>query len=327
MSTLAGSGSGNTVGLDIGGTKIVGVLRGPDGAVRQTFQLPTVRGVRGVVTTAAAVVRVLADGVGTLPGILDGVGVGVPGVVDPAAGTVAHGVNLGFPGMPTPFAHLLSTELAGTRVEVENDLNVAVLGAADTVGTGADLAFLSLGTGLAAGLLLDGRLRRGAFGAAGEIGHLPYRADGPACPCGQRGCLELYASGAALDARWPGAGDVPGPVALFAAAAAGDPAALAVRADFADAVAAAIRMLVLTTDVHHVVLGGGVSGLGAPLLHAVVRALDEQAAGSDFLASLRIGERVRLAPLGVPVAAIGAALLVSVEVGTTVEVLRSLPHA
>jgi len=209
MSTPSGNGVGNAVGnvvgLDIGGTKILGVLRGPDGAVRESFRLPTVRGVHGVVTTAAAVVRALADASGSVPGLLGGVGVGVPGVVDPAVGTVAHGVNLGFPGAPTPLARLLSTELAGVRVELENDLNVAALGAADAAGIGADLAFLSLGTGLAAGLILDGRLRRGAFGAAGEIGHLPYRVDGTACPCGQRGCLELYASGASLDARWPGA--------------------------------------------------------------------------------------------------------------------------
>jgi len=192
---------------------------------------------------------------------------------------------------------------------VENDLNVAALGAADAIGTSADLAFLALGTGLAAGLLLDGRLRRGAFGAAGEIGHIPYVADGPLCACGQRGCLELYASGASLDARWSGSGSVPAPVALFAAATSGDLGAVALRDDFAMAVAAAIRILVLTTDVRWVVLGGGVSELGPPLLDAVVRALGAQAAESAFLAALRMGERVQLAPPGIPVAAIGAALL------------------
>ena len=311
MSTPSGKCAGYAVGLDIGGTKVLGVLRAPDGSVRGSFRLPTVRGVRGVVTTAAAVVRALTSEMRTMPGLLDGVGVGVPGLVDPAAGTVAHAVNLGFPGTATPLARLLSAELTGARVEVENDLNVAALGAADAAGTGADLAFLSLGTGLAAGLVLNGRLRRGASGAAGEIGHLPYRIDGPLCPCGQRGCLELYASGASLDARWTQVGDLPGPAGVFAAALAGDPTAIALQADYANAVAAAVRILVLTTDVHHVVLGGGVSDLGAPLLHAVVRALGEQAAGSGFLASLRLGERVRLAPPGAPVAAIGAALLVS----------------
>ena len=315
MDTASRSDAGLSVGLDIGGTKILGVLLGPDGVVRGSLRLPTTRGVTGVVATAASVVRALTDEAGILPSNLAGVGVGVPGVVDPATGTVAHGVNLAFSGAPTPLAQLLSAELAGLRVRLENDLNVAALGAAEAIGASADLAFLALGTGLAAGLLLDGRLRRGAFGAAGEIGHIPYVANGPLCACGQRGCLELYASGASLDARWSGSDDVPAPVALFAAAASGDPEAVALRDDFAVAVAAAIRILVLTTDVGWVVLGGGVSELGAPLLEAVVRVLSAQAAESEFLAALRIGERVGLAPLGIPVAAIGAALLVRRSLG------------
>lgn len=309
MNRPTGRDTGLAVGLDIGGTKTLGVLLGPDDAVLGSVRLPTTRGVEGVVTTAAKAVRALTDEAGTGPGALVGVGIGVPGVVDPATGTVVHAVNLGFPGDRTPLAHLLSAELDGTPVQVENDLNVAALGAAHAEGAPADLAFLALGTGLAAGLLMDGRLRRGAFGAAGEIGHIPFVADGPVCACGQRGCLELYASGASLDARWPGHGDVPAPAALFAAAAAGYPAAVALREEFALAVAAAIRILVLTTDVACVVLGGGVSQLGAQLRDAVVGVLDAQAAGSEFLASMRIGERVRLAPPGVPLAAIGAALL------------------
>lgn len=309
MNTPALRDTGLVVGLDIGGTKTLGVLLGPDDAVLGSVRLPTTRGVDGVVATAAKAVRALMDDAGTGPGALVGVGIGVPGVVDPATGTVAHAVHLGFPEGLMPLSQLLSAALDGIRVQVENDLNVAALGAAHEVGHPADLAFLALGTGLAAGFLLDGRLRRGAFGAAGEIGHIPFVADGPVCACGQRGCLELYASGASLDARWPGAGDVPPPAALFAAAAKGDPAAVALRDEFARAVAAAIHILVLTTDVAYVVLGGGVSELGAPLREVVVEVLDAQAAGSAFLSSMRIGERVRLTPPGVPVAAIGAALL------------------
>lgn len=309
MNTHRRRATGLVVGIDIGGTKVQGVLLGPNDAVLGSVLLPTTCGVEGVVATAAKAVRVLTDEAQFGPGALIDVGIGVPGVVDPANGTVAHALNLGFPAELTPLAQLLSEELDGARVKAENDLNVAALGAAHAVGGPVDLAFLGLGTGLAAGLLLDGRLRRGAFGAAGEIGHIPFVADGPVCACGQRGCLELYASGASLEARWPGPGDVPASAALFAAASAGDPAAIALRDEFARAVAAAVRILVLTTDVACVVLGGGVSELGAPLRDAVVRALDGPAAGSDFLASMRIGQRVQLAPRGVPLAAIGAALV------------------
>lgn len=301
---------GWSVGLDIGGTKTLGVLVRPDGTVGGTpLRLPTGRGVDAVVATAVQAVRGL---VGTVPGGaagLTGVGIGLPGVVDPATGQVEHAVNLGIED-GVPLAALVSAALDGVPVQIENDLNAAALGAAHVLpGPVTDLAFLALGTGLAAGLVLDGRLRRGARGSAGEIGHLVHVAGGIPCPCGQRGCLEQYASGTAVGAAWPVAeGDVPPPVALFAAADAGDPAAVAVRDTFADAVAAAVRVLVLTTDVAHVVIGGGVSELGQPLLREVRRALDRSAEGSAFVAAMLMGERVSLAPHGVPVGAVGAAL-------------------
>jgi glucokinase len=207
-------------------------------------------------------------------------------------------------------APLLAARLGGVPVVVENDLNVAALGAARVLGLSGDLAFLALGTGVAAGLLLGGELRRGQRGGAGEIGHIPVDPAGPRCPCGQRGCLELYASGAAIDAVWPNPNGRPTAVDLFDAAAAADGTAVRIRDRFADAVAAAVRLLVLTCDVEHVVLGGGVAEVGPPLLEAVAGSLRRQAAGSAFLRSLGIAERLQLVPEEVPVAPIGAALLV-----------------
>jgi glucokinase len=271
-------------------------------------RVPTSPGADGVVTSAAKAVRVLTDAAGLAPADLAGVGLGVPGLVDHATGTVLHAVNLGIGDTPAPLTRLLAEELGGVPVTADNDLNAAAAGAAHVLGHRADVAFLALGTGVAAGFLLDGRVRRGWLGAAGEIGHLSLDPSGPPCACGQRGCLELSASGASLDARWPTSDGVPAPAALFAAAAAGDPRAVAVRDDFAAAVAACVRVLVLTVDVERVVIGGGVREVGGPLLGAVVAALDREAARSGFLASLNLSERVELAPRGVPVAAIGAAL-------------------
>ena len=303
------------VGLDVGGTKVAGVLLDAGGVVRQRVVIPTVRGPEGVLTCAVAAAEELCAAAGTTPAALAGAGVGVPGIVDPRAGTVTHAVNLGLDG-PVELAGVLAERLGGVPVTVENDLNVAALGAARLLGLGrGDLSLPALGTGLAAGLLLVGTLRRGRFGAAGEIGHVPHDPRGPVCACGQRGCLELYASGSALDAAWSVAGGrrepgAPAPVTVFARAAAGDAAAAAVRDAFADAVAAAVRVLVLTCDVEHVVLGGGVSQLGAPLLLAVREALVRQASGSAFLASLRIGDRVQVVPPGALVGPVGAALAV-----------------
>jgi glucokinase len=300
--------AGWSAGLDIGGSKVLGVLLDDDAAVRGTVRLPAGRGSDGVVRVAAEVVERLCAVAGLLPADLAGVGAGVPGLVDPLTGTVSHAVNLGIHDRGVELAPLLSTRLGGVPVAVENDLNVAALGAAAALGLRGDLALLALGTGVAAGLLLGGELRRGQRGGAGEIGHLPYAPDGPVCPCGQRGCLELYASGSALDAAWPSRTGRPAGEEVFAAAAEGVLEAVRVRDAFAHAVAAAVRILVLSCDVEHVVLGGGVTEIGAPLLEAVAAQVRRQAEGSPFLRSLRIADRLLVVPRGVPVAPIGAAL-------------------
>ncbi|MEN5075539.1 ROK family protein [Isoptericola cucumis] len=314
-----GPGTGPSVGLDIGGTKTLAVLLDAAGEVVAQARLATERGPQGVVAGAARAVRGVTRQAGLTPADLVGVGVGVPGLVDPGPGTVRHAVNVGVDGAPLHLSRLLGAELGGLPVGVENDLNVAALGAAHLAlaedgpgegdAAGVDLAFLALGTGLAAGLVLDGRLRRGVGGAAGEIGHVPVDPAGPLCPCGQRGCLELYASGTAVAALWPARTGRPAPVELFEAAAAGAPGAAEARDRYASAVAAAVRMLVLAVDVPAVVLGGGVAQLGEPLLVAVRDALARESAGSGFLSSLHLPERVRLAPGRVPVGAVGAAVV------------------
>ncbi|GAB3168054.1 ROK family protein [Myceligenerans halotolerans] len=330
-STNRSGAAAHTVGLDIGGTKILGALLDADGGLVATTRLATELGPEGVVRSAARAVRDVVDAAGLGLAVVGGVGLGIPGIVDARAGTVKHAVNLGV-GDELPLAERLSAALGGIPVVVENDLNVAAVGAAHVLerqgstgsddGAGAalapgapasvyheDLAFLALGTGVASGLVMDGRLRRGVSGAAGEIGHVPVDPAGPDCSCGQRGCIETFVSGTALAAAWPARHGKPSPVELFEAADAGDAEAIRVRKRFADAVAAAVRLLVLTVDVHYVVLGGGVAQLGQPLLDVVRDSLREQAEASPFLASLGLPERVTLAPSDVPVAAVGAAVL------------------
>ncbi|MFC8731536.1 ROK family protein [Luteimicrobium sp. NPDC057192] len=297
------------VGLDIGGTKVLGVLLAADGTVVDSVRLPTIRGGDGVVRSASDVVRRLAAAADLDLREIGAVGVGVPGLVDPETGSVHHAVNLGIHADQFPLADRIAAELGGVPVHVDNDLNVAALGASFALGPDADdLAYLALGTGMAAGVVLGGELRRGASGAAGEVGHIPIRPDGPVCACGQRGCIELYASGSALARRWPTTSDVPAPLLVFQAAAAGDPRALEIRHDFAVALAECLRIIVLSYDVRRIVVGGGVTGVGAPLLDALREALTEQAATSPFLESLHIADRVTLAPSDVPIAAVGAAL-------------------
>jgi predicted NBD/HSP70 family sugar kinase len=301
------------VGVDIGGTKTEAVAIDGAGLVIDEVRVATGFGEEAVIASTVAAVTGLAERLGTTPTGFGAIGVGVPGAVDPASGRVAHAVNLGLDGLA------LGEELAarlGVRVRLENDVNVAALGAFHLLGSGPErsMAYLNLGTGLAAGLVLGGRLWRGSRGTAGEIGHIPVDPSGDLCSCGQRGCLELLASGSAVARQWPT--EHPRPVQdLFEAAAAGDALAIEVRQRFIDNVASAVRVLVLTVDVDDVVIGGGITSLGVPLLDAIRDVLAGWSAQSQFLASLELPSRVGLAPAG-PVASVGAALLAELSPST-----------
>jgi predicted NBD/HSP70 family sugar kinase len=319
-------------GLDVGGTKTLAVAivadraapPGPDGddgapvpAVVATVRRPT--GLGGGDRLLASTAHVLADLAVAASVPVDGfaaVGVGVPGLVDRAAGTVRHAVNLGLDDTPVPLGEHLRS-LAHAPVVLDNDVNLAAVGAAVALGCRGDLAYLSVGTGLAAGLVLDGRPRRGAHGAAGEIGHLPVDPQGPPCECGQRGCLEVLASGTAIAARWTAAdGDLSATSALLAAAAGGDPGAVAVLDDVAGHLAGAVALLAQTVDPEVIVLGGGVAEAGPGLLEAVRRALRSRAARSPVLAAIDLANRVALVPDGVHAGALGAAVFARDHLGT-----------
>lgn len=292
------------VGLDIGGTKTHGVVLADDGSILAQVRRSTRPGADGVVDTAARVFAAMGREVGEQ--LTGPVGVGVPGLVDVERGMLRHAVNLDVNGDDLPLRDLLAERL-GVPVVLENDVNAAALAARALVAAD-DVVYLSVGTGLAAGLVLDGRLRRGEHGAAGEIGHLPVDPGGAVCGCGQVGCLETVASGRALADAWP-TPDGPPAAALFAAAAAGDVEAVAVRDRFCWGVASAIRALGLAIDPECIVLGGGVAEVGEPLREQVVLQLRALGEGSPFLASLGLADRLSMVPLHYPVAAVGAALV------------------
>lgn len=298
------------LGIDIGGTKTAAVAIGADGELSDQVRMPTGFGAEAVVATALRTVERMTEIAGVEASAFASIGIGIPGAVDGRTGRVAHAVNLGLEGLE------LGSRLAdrlGVDVRVENDVKAAALGAHHLLGV-ADgirahsMAYLNLGTGLAAGIVLDGRLLRGGTGVAGEIGHIPVDPSGERCSCGQRGCLETLASGSAIARSWPTEHPLPAR-ALFEAADAGDARALAVRERFLTGVAAAVRLLALTTDVDDVVIGGGLAALGEPLVTGTRRILNGWADESAFLASLDLAARVQVIPLGFPAAAVGAALV------------------
>jgi glucokinase len=190
-------------GVDLGGTKVQAVVVDESGAVggESRRPTPTTGGPEDVAAAVAGALREAATAAGIEPAQLAGVGVGSPGKVDDAAGTVAGAKNLpGWDGA-VDLRSLLETDL-GTRVALGNDVQVAT-DAEFHLGAGRpypSLLGVFWGTGVGGGLILDGRPWIGR-GAAGELGHVVVRHDGARCPCGRRGCLEAYAGRGAMEAR------------------------------------------------------------------------------------------------------------------------------
>ena len=295
------------IGLDVGGTKIEGVALGPHGDIIARRVVPSVPGAEGVLTSTAAIVAGLAADAGRAVTSFAGIGIGIPGQVDRANGVVRHAYNLELSSYALGDA--LSARV-GIPVALDNDVTAAAIGAAFTMGLEGTVAYLNLGTGLAAGIIVDGAPLRGADGYAGELGHLPIDPRRRACPCGQCGCLETVASGSALRAYWPAGGDHPGR-ALGAAIAAGDPDARLAFDSLIDGAASAVRVLGFTVNPGAVVIGGGLRLLGSPLYEGIRKTLADQEEASEFIAALRLSERVRVLPEGSPAAAIGAAIAVN----------------
>lgn len=296
------------IGVDIGGTKTEAVLLGAGGEVLHELRLPTGHGADEVIATAVAAIEGVRSAAGDEP---VSIGVGIPGMVDQASGTVSHAINLGVEHLE--LGQILAGRF-GAAVRVENDVNAAALGAFHLLNqpATASLAYLNLGTGLAAGLVLRGELWRGARGAAGEIGHILVDPAGPLDLDGQRGGLEVVASGSGVARQW--ASDEENPVtAVLDAADAGDERAIEIRRRLFEGVASSVRILVLTVDVDLVVVGGGLAGLGERLLGGVHRVIAGWESQSAFIESLDLGARITTLPPEAPVAALGAAHLGSIR--------------
>jgi glucokinase-like ROK family protein len=307
-------------GVDVGGSKIAVLITDLDLEVcsRQTIQTG-VGGPDDAVDRIAAALDGALREAGAEPSDLAALGVGVPGRVDRDAGSVTLAVNLGWHDLP--LGPMLA-ERFGVTVRIENDVRAAAAGLHErrVLGDGADLAYLSIGTGISAGVVLDGRLHRGARGMAGEIGHVVIDAAGPTCPCGLRGCFEALASGpsvarlaeAGLDAgvRSSLAGERPvSAVEVYRAAADGDPFALELAEATGRHIARAVHELVMTYDVRRVVIGGGVAAAGETFLAPILRGLDRLRSESELAREVLPADIVHLLPAGSEAGAWGAVVL------------------
>ncbi len=186
------------IGVDLGGTNLRIAAVDTSGRILEKISTGTevARRDRVIDEMCSAIANLTSKhGAG---GKLLGIGVGVPGIIDLKTGMLRESPNL--PGWQDYPVHEEIERRLGTKVFLENDANVAALGeswlgAAAAVG---DMCMLTLGTGVGGGLILNGRIWHGMLGMAGELGHINVDAQGPACGCGSRGCLEQYASARAV---------------------------------------------------------------------------------------------------------------------------------
>ncbi|MGH7413068.1 MAG: ROK family protein [Candidatus Rokuibacteriota bacterium] len=282
------------IGVDVGASTISAGLVCPDGTVLATAQAPTQGGGAVVATILSLIDRALVSA--EERGLrVSGIGVGLPGLVDVEKGFMrsmpfAWLTDLG----DVPLAALIR-ERSGLPVFVDNDVNALAL-AEWTFGLGrgaSSLVTVAIGTGMGAGLILDGRLVRGHLHGAGEIGHLAVGLTGPACVCGGVGCLATYVAGgmiaerarerlnrypdSAVLARAGGDPERINAVVLFEAAAGGDPLARAVVEEACEALAMGIGALVNLLNPEVIVITGGVAASLAPLQDDILRRVRRRA--------------------------------------------------
>ncbi len=301
--------SGVVIGVDVGGTKTHAAAFDRHFNVINDLKVPTLTG--GVDKVGAGIISTIAklqsDGQQ-----LKGVGIGLPGIVDSSAGSVRHAFNLGIGDDALDIVSRLDATFRAP-CWIANDVDAAALGVFEILGRDKcgvrDLVYLSIGTGLAAGVILDGRIYRGQNGFAGEIGHFRVDPDGPQCVCGLQGCLEAVASGAALSRQWPPSARHSSVESLFAAADRGDDNATRILRRAVGHLTSAIHILALTFDVDRIVIGGGVADVGASLLMDTLgQALCRLQGGSPWTRALKLPDRIMLKP-SEPVGVIGAAAL------------------
>ncbi len=299
------------VGIDVGGTKLLGVALDADGTKIDEFREPTPNDSEQLLAAIAGIANRLG-GTGTI-------GLGVPGLVN------RDGVLLAAPNVTSVRMLPLRDEIGkrtGRKVIVDNDNTVGAL-AEWKLGAGRgvdDMLLVGLGTGIGGGVVSGGVLQHGYHGFAAEFGHVVVDPNGPRCPCGRRGCWERYASGSGLAwlARQAAqAGDLDAVLTTAGgldalrgehvrdAAEHGDPQAIAVVDTFAQWVALGLMNLTNLYDPELIVIGGGLSTNADLYLPPIEKWFAEM----SFVGVDRPAPRLAFAELGAYAGGIGAALL------------------
>ena len=308
------------VGIDVGGTGIqVGII-GEDKSILAEGSIPTrtdipfeeqVQHIVSCVTETAASAGIPVDQI-------ESVGAGIPGIAN-ADGDVIKCTNMGW--YHVPFRRVFQKYL-NVPVLIDNDANVAALAesvAGVSAGTSSSV-FITIGTGIGSGIIINGRIWNGFHGIGGELGHVTLCLDGEPCTCGNRGCLERYCSATALIrmAREAVAAHPDSQIlaeaggkfekieakSLIDAARKGDPAATEVYTRYISYLSQAIASVINLLDPEVIVIGGGVSKAGSFLMDAICREYPKYVIYND-----QPMPQIKIAVLGAKAGIIGAAML------------------
>ena len=301
-----------TIGVDVGGTTVAAGLVSAAGRVLEHVQAPThERGAGTALETIGELLDRLRDGARARGVTVTGVGLGIPGTVDVERGVVGVDVHYAPELVGMPLAARLGPRV-GVPVFVDNDVNALAL-AEWTWGAGRgarSLVMLALGTGVGGGIVLDGRLHRGAAGFGGELGHVPIDFDGRPCICGGRGCLKTYVSGTDIARRGEERLGRPiGADEVFRLAAAGRVEAEEIVDEVCRALGAGLAIIVNGLNPERVLLAGSVAKSLRPL-EARLRA---SLAGYAFAAALA-ATRLEILSLDKDATVRGGAALVRYEI-------------
>jgi len=318
------------VGVDVGGTKVMAALVAADGRVleRERISTPREKNPALVVEMILDTVRDVISAGGVKTSSVAGVGMAIPGMVDPRAGRIVNTANMNLGGMEiVP----LAAKKLGLPVFLGNDVNLGTLGE-KWLGTAMDarsVVGIFVGTGIGGGVIIDGLLVTGARQSAGEVGHMVMEMGGPKCGCGARGCFEAIAGRGAIDRDirsaikggrksiiegWADLGKLDEPIRsgmLRKALAKGDPVVTEVVTRAAEVIGWACISIRHLVDPEVILLGGGVieacGGFILPIVEKIVQA--------DPLTGASPGGRVLESSLGDDAVVLGAVAMAQQQLG------------
>lgn len=301
------------LGIDIGGTKIeVVVLNAANELMGQALAPTETSTPHHLIESITAAATQALSSAHTDFTQVAAVGIGIPGQVNTHTGAVALAVNLNLSDYP--LGRELS-QLWGKPVVLENDVRAAAVGAYhhltqhSVLTPQSSLVYLSLGTGIAAGVVLAGQLYRGAHGMAGEVGHIVVDPQGERCACGQTGCLETISAGPGIVRQARQAGLIVTHAGEVYAAAGHNPIAQAIVHKVSLALCQAIQSLFMSYDVDKLVLGGGVTKAGDAFLNPIRHLLAQYRAASPLVQAMLPDDKITLVPTGFNAGAWGAIAL------------------